>query len=401
MTTLDGITFRPGTPADWPDLIQHFAFCFGHTATEANQLSWRSIIDEKRILIALDDGAIVGQTTDISLTLTVPGGNQVPAAGITAVCVSPTHRRRGLLRALYTEQHRRIQSTGVPLALLTASEGGIYGRFGYGPATIACGIQLDRRLARFHDAVPDPGGVTIPRIGDAATSIPRIYDRWQALVPGAQVRPPAMWDLVFAGRNKHGDDRPVLYSLVHRDGYALFTRTTGEPTDSIRVHELRTVTDDAHIALWRVLLGMDLVGRVDAHVREDDALPYLLADGRQVETKERADGLWVRIMDIPAALEAREYAVDFDTVIEVRDPFLDAGGNFALSIRDRKATCIRTDATAQLSMDIDVLGSLYLGAHRAAPFAKAHRLWGKDLETIRMFDIAFETDRESEMGWGF
>jgi predicted acetyltransferase len=110
-------------------------------------------------VLACDGDDVVGMAHYLDLRLTVPGGAVLPMAGITIVGVAPTHRRRGILRAMYTELHNRIADARYPIAGLTASEGGIYGRFGYGPATIEQEFTVDRRFARFREDAPDPGGV--------------------------------------------------------------------------------------------------------------------------------------------------------------------------------------------------------------------------------------------------
>ena len=115
----------------------------------------------------------------VDLKLTVPGGAVLPAAGITWVGVAPTHRRRGLLRAMYTELHQRFADAGYPIAGLTATEGGIYGRFGYGPATVETELTVDRRFARFHHDAPDPGGVRMVRPGEHRDEFAAIYDRYR------------------------------------------------------------------------------------------------------------------------------------------------------------------------------------------------------------------------------
>ena len=392
------IVIRPGTLDDWPAAVRLFEFAFGHRSSEEVLSAWSGEIGDSMV-VATDNGSIVGQTMDLPMTTTVPGGAQLAGRGISLVAVAPTHRRRGLLRAMFTEQHKRIAASGVPLALLTASEAGIYGRFGYGAATVESRIRIDRRLAKLHADVPDPGGVRVVSVADATELVPAIYERWQALTPGAQVRPKAMLDRYLANADKPGATPP--YAIVHPDGYALFSRRTKDNEGIARVFEFRAITTDAHAALWRILLTLDLVTYVEAVQSPEDPLQYLLTDSRLVEVDERADALWVRIMDVPAALEARTYSGDLDVVVEVRDEFLDAGGTFALTVTDGKARCVRTDAPAQVSMNLDVLGSLYLGAHRARVLAAGHRLWAKDSETLRAFDLAFQTDRAAEMGWGF
>ena len=153
--------------------------------------------------------------------------------------------------------------------------------------------------------------------------------------------------------------------------------------------------------MWRTLCGLDLVTRIDARQHPEDPLRLMLTDYRLVRTTRRSDRLWLRIMDVPAALEAREYAADLDTVITIEDPFLDAGGTFALTIRGGKATCTPTDADARITMPSDVLSSVYLGSHQAKGFAAAGRVQASSPEEIHRFDVAFGTARPAVLGYGF
>ncbi|MDV7353586.1 enhanced intracellular survival protein Eis [Rhodococcus oxybenzonivorans] len=400
-TTTGGITIRTATEQDWPKIVLLNEICFATPQTPELTAFWKGLVGADRPVIALDGAAVVGATMDIPMTVTVPGGVGVPAAGITAVTVAPTHRRRGILRALYTEQHARLRRAGVPLSILTASEGGIYGRFGYGPATVESTVGVDRRFAALHPKVPDPGGVRMVRPVEARPSITDIYDRWQRRTPGAQVRPDNVWDRIFADPENERGGGTSLFGLLHDDGYVLYRCVSGEHGTTARVQEFRSVTDDSHIALWRTLLGLDLIRRIEASVVPDDPLPYLLTDSRLARTTSRHDELWVRIMDVPAALEARVYRCDLDVVMQVDDGFLDAGGRFALRVRDGRAVCTRTEADPQVVIALDVLGSLYLGAHRARAFAAANRLWAVDSSTLDALDRAFGSEYSAQMGWGF
>ncbi len=106
-------------------------------------------------------------------------------------------------------------------------------------------------------------------------------------------------------------------------------------------------------------------------------------------------------MDIPTTLEARSYQAELSTVLEIADGFRSDGGRFALEVRDGRARCTPTDAEADIHMDLDVLGSLYLGAHKASSFAAANRLHSKDSGLTRRIDAAFVSDVPAELGFGF
>jgi predicted acetyltransferase len=132
-----------------------------------------------------------------------------------------------------------------------------------------------------------------------------------------------------------------------------------------------------------------------------DPLPYLLADHRVARLTYVEDDLWLRIMDIPTALEARTYQSELSAVLEVSDGFRSDGGRFAVQIRDGRAHCTPTSAPADVYMDLDVLGSLYLGAHKASSFASANRLQTDDSGLISRLDAAFVSDVPAALGYGF
>ncbi len=152
--------------------------------------------------------------------------------------------------------------------------------------------------------------------------------------------------------------------------------------------------------MWHALIGLDLVETITISSHPDDPLPYLLTDSRLVRTTAAADGLWLRFMDVPGALEARTYPADLDAVLHVDDGFRTDGGRFALTIRGGRARCVRTDAPADVAMDLDVLGSLYLGAHRATTLAAANRIRG-DTEVIAQLDAAMRSEVPAQLGFNF
>ena len=96
------------------------------------------------MLAAVDEGRIVGGAGAFSFRTTVPGGAVVPSAGVTVVGVLPTHRRRGILRSMMRLQLDDAHERGEALATLFASEETIYGRYGYGRATLALELKISR-----------------------------------------------------------------------------------------------------------------------------------------------------------------------------------------------------------------------------------------------------------------
>lgn len=394
---VSALEVRDAVEDDWPGIRLLTGVSYGANWRPETFDAWRTLMPPRSSVVVSDGPDIVGMAHYLDFAMTVPGGAQLPAAGITWVGVAPTHRRRGLLRAMYTELHQRISDAGYPLAGLTATEGGIYGRFGYGPATMETQLSVDRRFARFHADAPDPGGVRVVRPGDHRDELAAIYDRYRRLTPGAQVRPTALWDDLLADWEDSRRGGTPWFCLLHADGYALYRMHRGTARNG-RVEEFRAATADAHIALWRTLAGIDLAETVSVSTHARDPLPHLLTDARLVQTTGVEDELWLRIMDVSRALEARSYATDLDVVLEVHDGFRSDGGRFALSASAGRAQCARTDAAPDLTMDLDVLSALYFGVHSAATLASAGRIRGDG--TARL-DAAFASAVPPQLGFGF
>jgi predicted acetyltransferase len=397
------VDLRRATAEDLPDIAVADGRAFGVHYTDTDLEDIRPLFDPDRFLLARHggDGQILGVTGSFPFDVTLPGGGTLPAPGVTWVSVAVTHRRRGILRALMEEQHRSFAAEGLAVSLLTASEGGIYGRFGYGTATVHRSVEITRRRAAFRSGVPDPGGVRQIETPEARRRFPKIHRRWAALTPGAVSRSDAWWDGLMLDRESRRGGATALFHLVHNDGYASYRLDHSER--ACRVVDLAAATDEAYVALWHTLLAMDLTETIASRSRAvDEPLQHLLADPRQVRTTEIRDGMWARILDIPAALSARRYAAELDVVLDVRDPFLDLGGRFRLRGGPDGATCERVDAGGPaVALDVAQLGALLFGGERAEAFARAGLLEADDSATLLRLDAAFLAERAPQHGTEF
>lgn len=360
---------------------------------------WRSMMPQDGAVVACDGDDVVGVAVFMDLQLTVPGGAVLPMAGVSWVAVAPTHRRRGVLRGMFAELHRRMGS--YPIAGLEASEAGIYGRFGYGPATVWERLAVDRAQARFHADVPDPGGVRVVRPAGHRGQLEDIYERWRLQTPGGLHTPPQLWEEILADRESSREGGTPYYCLLHADGFAMYRVHGDNSTKDVNVTKFAAVTPTAEIALWRVLLGLDLKQTITIETHPRNRLPYLLTDPRLVRTTGVEDGLWLRMLDIPTVLQARSYNADLSVVLDVSDQALDGGGRFALDVSAGVARCVPTDKPADVHTSLSVLGSLYLGAHRASDYAAAHRLRCDDPALLPALDAAFASEVPAELGYGF
>lgn len=371
---------------------------FGVQRPDETNAVWRSMTPTGGAVVACDGEDVVGVAVFYDLALTVPGGAVLPMAGVSWVAVAPTHRRRGALSGMFAELHSRMGR--YPIAGLEASEAPIYGRFGYGPATVWETLEVDRAPARFRPEVPDPGGVRVVRPADHQAQLEDIYERWRLQTPGGLYTPSRLWGEILADRESSRRGGTPYYCLLHPDGFAMYRVHDKDCHQDVDVTKFAAATPVAEIALWRVLLGLDLKKTISIDTHPRNLLPFLLTDPRLVRTTNVEDGLWLRMLDIPTVLQARTYARDLSVVLDVSDPGLGGGGRFTLDIRDGGASCAPTDKTAHVQTSLSVLGSLYLGAHRASSFAAAHRLTG-DPSAIRALDAAFASEVPAELGYGF
>ena len=376
-------TIRTATPSDAEAFLRcvRTAFLDPEGRDEAWARFWLETAqpDLDRAWGAFDGDQVVGTLRSLPFQLTVPGGRTVPADGVTMVTVAATHRRRGLLTAMMAQDLRAAAERGDAVSILIASEWRIYGRYGFGPATETAEWQVDRLAARCPPPVGRLESVPVAQLRQLA---PPVYDRARLQRAGGLDRPARRWDRDLGLVHVEGGEPDWAgRAVVHRDaagevdGYLRWHASGGDtrmPDNELTVDELAAATAEAYADLWRFALSVDLVTRVRARNRRvDEALPWLLADGRAARQTDRHDTLWLRPLDVPAALTGRDYAAEGRTVLEVLDPAGYAAGRFALDAGPDGASCTRTAATADLSLPVTALGSAYLGGHRLATLAAA------------------------------
>jgi predicted acetyltransferase len=331
--------------------------------------------DLQRTWAAHDGERIRGTFRSWATELTVPGGARVPAAAVSAVTVMPSHRRQGILRQMIAAEHGAARERGEAFGLLYAAEYPIYGRFGYGPGCRETTWTLDTR-ATF--VAPSPGGVDIVRPDVTwRDAIRGVFDTWRERTPGEIARRDYRWEFDLALRPTAWGDDWKGFLAVRRDasggidGYVRYSRSEdkwdeGQPRNVVKVDELHALTDDAYLALWRFLAEMDWVATIKAERRTpSERLPWLLSNARMARLTESADGMWVRLFDIPRALEARSYEAEGSLVLDVVDAEA-TGGRIRVHLDGGPAgaTCRVTDRSPDLTLDVSALGAAYLGGTR-------------------------------------
>ncbi|WP_028935897.1 GNAT family N-acetyltransferase [Pseudonocardia spinosispora] len=392
---------RRATHDDLPAVGTADARAFGLNYTDQALEDFRPLFEPERFVLATDPAikAVVGVAGSFSLEVTLPGGASVPTQGLTWVSVATTHRRQGVLRWMLTDMHQGFVEEGLALSLLMASEGGIYGRFGYGQASRARSVTIDRRLARVRPDARGRGGVRFVDSDEARALAPDVHRRWVATTPGALHRDDRWWDFLLLDREADREGGSALFFLLHTDGYVAYRIQHSD--NSCRVEDFFAVTDEAHAALWHTLLGLDLVHTVTSVACSlDDPLPFLLEDPRQVRTTGVVDGLWARILDVGAALSARPYATDIDVVLDVADPLPGLGGRYRLRGGPEGASCERVTTEPDVRVDIASLSTLLFGAHRARTLARAGLVVAEP-SVVNRVDLAFAGEREARHGTDF
>jgi predicted acetyltransferase len=396
---------RPITPDEFPAFLRADYLAFGGQPTEEEIERGRETMEHDRHLAAMEDGQIVGTAGAYSFDLTLPGLTTIPVAGVTAVGVLPTHRRQGILRALMRRQLADIRERGEPVAVLTASESSIYRRFGYGVSCWATTVEIDRRNAALSDS-PEPTGQI--RLIEHETAIrevlPAVYERVRQRQPGMLSRNEKYWSQYRRTAEKGPEGFGPRFCLAYSaasgevDGYAQYRiKQEWEFSSSkgtVLVGELYALTAEAYAALWSYCLRLDLMQTVRAPIRPmDEPLRHMLADPRRLRIISCFDSLWVRLLDIPAALAARRYASEGRLVLDVADPFCpENSGRYTLDGGPVGAECHRTSDNPDLALDVADLGAVYLGGNRFTTLAHAGRAAERTPGALVRADRIFASD---------
>jgi predicted acetyltransferase len=383
---------RPVTRDEMDDFGRAVMSAFHREITDEDRRHYERIDEPERSLAWFDDGRIVAATSIYSRQVTAPGG-VVPCAAVTAVGVVPTHRRRGLLTEMMRRQLEDVRAAGEPVAVLWASEGSIYGRFGYGIAARIGRLTARRPAARL--AAPPPPGDPLRAgpAGEHVEAMRAVYERVRGARPGMLDRPGPWWDVRLYDPESQRHGAQPLRAVLVPDGYALYAvradRDEDGPSGEVAIRELVAATPAARALLWAFLLDQDLTRAISwALAPPDEPLWLMLTDPDAVRVG-LASALWVRLVDIPAALAARTYASDPDVVLEVADAFCPwNAGRYRLA----GGACERTDAEPDLALDASVVGAAYLGGTTLSELAGAGRVAELRPGAVERASAAFRGD---------
>lgn len=393
----DDLVLRLATDDDHNDLGALLSAAFMDDVDDEATELYRLVSETGRTHVVTDSGAIVGTAATYTRELTVPGA-VIPAAHVTGIAVVPTHTRRGLLRRLMSAQLAAAHERRESIAVLWASEGTIYGRFGYGVAARHVAYEINTAATQV------PGRTQAGRLvqvdpADSVDDLASVYEQVRATRPGWSSRPANWWQFLVADLKSRREGlsrrRGVLYKVDGRvDGYALWRIKGGwsdaGPDGTLHVNEVVAASADAYQALWRFLLSIDLIRTVKApFAAVDEPLAHVTTDpGAIVSTV--APSLWVRVLDVPAALSARRYAAPIDAVVEVTDDvYPQNAGRWQISGDAMSAVCKPSEADPDIELDAESLGAAYLGGASLQTLAAAGKVIERSPGALPAISTAF------------
>jgi predicted acetyltransferase len=374
---------------------------FGGPPTDEQVERFEQVLPHDRMHAAFDGGEIVAGAGAYPLELTLPAG-PVPCAGVTVVGVLPSHRRRGLLRRMMEAQLRDVRERGEPVATLWASEETIYGRFGYGLASLSLHVEAKRGRLRIRSDLPREGTLRLIDHDEALRVLPRVYEPVRKRSPGFVSRSRDWWETRRLGdrpEQRRGAG-PLVRALLEREGkpvgYALYRiaqdgATFAEWTKTVRVVEVQGIDEAARRDVWRFLLEIDWTDVLRAEqLALDDGLPLLVDRVNELGLRVY-DGLWVRPVDVPSTLAALGAAGDGRVTIEVTsDPqFSDNVGTWTVEA----GSVTRSSRRPDVRLDVQGLGAASLGGFSFAQLARAGRAEEGARGGLARVDALFRAER--------
>ncbi|MFE3526150.1 GNAT family N-acetyltransferase [Streptomyces sp. NPDC059161] len=402
------IDVRTITEAEYTDWLKavHAGFLRPPVVSAEDAAGRLAHTDVSRVRGAFEGGRCVATFRSFAQELTAPGGAALAVSAVTGVTVTATHRRRGLLTRMMTAELSAAKERGEVASTLIAAEYPIYGRYGYGPAAgfaeweIDTGrTGLDPRWAR-----PDDGArIDLVDPAEAGKVGAEVFERFRAAQPGAVSRTRRWWDLATGAAHHDGWTEPffAVYRTADGEAAGLAAYTADEtwsdaklPENTAKVRQLIATDPRAERALWHYLCSIDWIRRVRTGYRAPDALlPLYLPNPRAARIITQSDFLWLRLLDVAAALETRTYAAEGELVLEVHDAAGLASGRFLLAAAATGARCTPTTRSAELSLDVGELGTLYLGDESAVRLLALGRVVEEREGAAARMDALFRTDR--------
>jgi predicted acetyltransferase len=391
------IEIRPPAAEELRAALEAAETAFGSDVSDEDWEREQKLLPPERALVAYDGGRPVGVAAAYAFDLSIPGG-ELPCAGVTWVGVMPTHRRRGILRDFMRTQLEDVHRWGEPIAALWASEASIYGRFGYGPAAPGVGAKSERARFALRDEASARATVRLTDFDEAYRLFPAIYDAVRARRAGMLSRSETWWkELRLADpKDWRRGASQKFYAVAEIDGrpegYATY-RVKSEWEDGfakgdVKVVEVVATSIGAELALWRYLHGIDLTVRVEVFNADPASTLFLAVLDPRALGLRLGDALWLRLVDVEAALRARSYKPGDSVVVEVRDELCPwNAGRYRIG-----ADAGRTEDTADLALDVADLASAYLGAFDFHRLVNAGRAEERQAGAAEAATLLFRTE---------
>uniref|UniRef100_A0AAU2V4V0 GNAT family N-acetyltransferase n=1 Tax=Streptomyces sp. NBC_00003 TaxID=2903608 RepID=A0AAU2V4V0_9ACTN len=405
----DAIEVRTVADAEFTDWVKavNGGFLRPPVVSEEYTRGLRANSDLSRIQGAFDGGRCVATFRSFAQELTTVGGAALPVTAVSGVTVSPTHRRRGLLTRMMAAELSAARERGEVAATLIAAEYPIYGRYGYAPATWLTEWEIDTARSGLDprwSGPADGGRVDLVDPAEMAKIGPEVFERFRAAQPGAVSRDRRWWELATGAVRRDGPwTEPffAVYRTAQGEPAGIAAYTADErwsdaklPENTATVQGLIGLTPDADRALWHYLCSIDWIRKVRTGYRApDDLLPLYLPNPRAAAVVTHSDFLWLRLLDVVRVLEARTYATEGTLVLEVEDAAGVASGRFLLETSEAGARCTPTTRTAELTLDVRELASLYLGDESATRLLALGRVTEERAGAVARTDELFRTAR--------
>ncbi len=385
------LELRTVTPDEFVQWVRVEARAYGNRLDNDPEVL-RPHFDLDRSIAVFENGEIIGGAHSHLVEMSIPGASTA-IAGVANIAVQPTHTRRGVMTRMMHHQINDIHERGEPMAALFARESIIYRRFGYGIGSLNERWIIDRQHSGYAQPYERRGRIVFVDPADIANELPDVFRRTTKDRPGVFQRPLHQWEHDSrAPEHQQGGQGGLFYAAYEDggnvDGYATY-RITGT---TLVVNELMAVTEDANSALWRFCFDIDLTTTTEALKRPvDDPLPWMLADPRRLQRLTR-DGMWLRLVDVTAALQLRSYMHSDRLVLEVVDDLCPWNERrFELETSAEGATCRESSSSVDLVIGVSDLASVYLGAVSFTTLSQAglvdERTSGALLRADRMFAV--------------
>lgn len=336
-----------------------------HTNPESTAFMRAHRVEIDRLLVCMDGDTMAGSGGADSFDMTLPGGVQVPVAGVAYITTAPTHRRRGIQRNIMKRIHDDARKRGDAASILWASQSHLYFRYGYGNTMPVHNWHIDLRHTSYEHAPEWSGHYVKLERDEAIPLMTEAYERTRPHRTGMITRTAKRWLYEI-----HPVETKDEFFVIYKEGneslaYARYT-IDKDPDDEFKgtmhVVEAVAATDAAHAALWRYLFDQELVDNLKAHARPtDDPLIWMLAEPRRLR-RTLTDAIWMKFLNIPAMLEQRTYPIEDSLTLQIIDAEIKESWNLAVDFGNEGATCRPTSATPDLVMNESELAAMYAGA---------------------------------------